>query len=154
MKHSILYLIVLLSFACTERELSKSESDIQLSSPNGFSIASSLEDLRLQINPTVFELVGGEVSYSIKKINYLESESEVAAFIDFEYVNGEKKNIALLFGYQNVNARLSAVGCTYTASCSGTCGCTIQGAIQAGKVTFECTCSPCNLTLKENCPDN
>lgn len=141
---------ILISVSCEQDEKNAQGSEeIQLTSPNGFKTASTINDLKsaLELNQDA----------KIVAIEYLDAKKANAAIVTFN--RNEKsgiENIALASGEINYDvgsisatpAGTKQVGGKWKISCDGCPDCIVSGSIKPdGTITFSCSRDCCKATV-------
>lgn len=159
MRNIILFLLVSITLSCNKEDdvFNFDESNVSLISPKGIAIAQDVDDLKTRINESAISAFGKK-QFFIKKIDFKETSTQVAAIIEFMSVDNEFGSVLIIgdVGSSVANGRISRVmGGTTVVDCAG--GCNAQGdtcrerAIVSGNtITYECTCTgTCKMTINQ-----
>lgn len=162
--HSVI--LCILFFACSnDKEIENIENDleesaIELSSPKGFEIAKSQEDLK--------GLVGGVENIepgnlAIESVNFVDTDQVSIAYVTYRNVKtDEESNIVIangVFQYDAGHLRVNdikssnpSVDGDVTISCGGCANCRVQGYRdgETGDYHFSCESACCTMTIRED----
>lgn|SRR5690606_1949630 len=123
----------------------KEKNDTELTSPFGFQIANSYNELLNKLNDSEIQ--------KILDIKFIENDKFNAAFIDVELKDGSKSRRIIGAGEiisENDILENSNILGTITYSCSGCANCLVGGTIDGdGVLTITCSNTCCTLYINQ-----
>jgi hypothetical protein len=167
---SFFALVTLIIYSCQKNNVTaKTEKPIQslnLTSPDGMVLASSIEDLRSQMNPQISrKFNNATMAYTIENISYTRTKSAgMIADISYKIPDGRESNIIIMDGVkEKVNAHGNvrvvvddkfssstnkAAPVKHSYSCSGPDCCKVHAVEHPdGSVDVDCSCGGCSMTI-------
>lgn len=145
---------LMLVFSCSEQKSFSEirEQNISLISPNGISIATSIEALKSRVEENALMAFGNKNFY-FSNITYTETNKAIAAFIEFNSIDKEYGSV-LLVGNLTAKSKNLALANSTVVDCNGGCdtaGATCRERVRVfsnGNIEYECTCQgSCKLTV-------
>lgn len=121
------------------------EQDISLISPNGISIATSIEALKSRVEENALIAFGNKDFY-FSNITYIETNKQVAAFIEFNSIDTEYGSVLLIGNLTAKNKNLALTTSTIL-DCNGGAICREEVSVSKdGIISYECQGS-CQFTI-------
>ncbi len=139
-----------------------SDPFLNLNSPNGTSIAKSVDELKSILTPSINKKFNSDVDFKITKISFLEVNKGAVADIEYSTTSGFNSNVVLmkecdtqfLCSAKNVeglitNEKALKSAALVTFSCSGESCCKVHARLNpSGTINYDCSCANCTMQVQ------
>ncbi len=139
-----------------------SDPILKLESPNGTTIAKSVDELRSIITPSINKKFKSAVDFKLTKISFLDVKKGAVAEIEYSTSSGINSNIVIMKECHtqficsaknveglitNENSLKSAAIITF--SCSGEPCCQVHARLNPdGTINYDCSCANCAMLVE------